>query len=533
MILHFSYSKTKKMNSLKTNAFLYSTIVAIGGFIFGLDAAVISGTVQYIAEEFSLNEWQIGFVVSAPGLGVMPALPLAGYISNKHGRKKALQLVALLYLISAIGSVLAPSYITLVAARFVGGLAFCSLSLAAMYIGEIAPPKWRGKLVSMNQINIVVGLSAAYFINYLIVQITGGDAEWVTSLGIRENTWRWMLGSEVIPAFIWLALLFTIPESPSWLVYADKIEAAKATLRKILPANEIEQHITEMKESMQQNDETHTFWEQFKQIFSKRMRLILLIGVTMALVQQITGINAILFYAPMVFEQLGGGTDTALVQAIWVGVISVIFTALALLVIDKIGRRPMIIWGLAWCIISLSICSYGFFSAQYELPAKAITELNEIKGIEKLNSLVGIQFNSDIEFKKELIKQLGEENTRKHSSVLLQKAAKLNAGLILFGVLSFIAAFQFSIGPVMWVLFSEIFPIALRGIAIPMFAFITSITSYFVQLFFPWQLANMGGGSVFLTYAVFGVIGFLILYRKLPETKSMSIEEIQDVLIKK
>ncbi len=521
------------MGSYKANAFIYATIVALGGFIFGLDAAIMSGTVNYITQQFSLNEWQLGLVMSSPGWGVIPALPLAGYLSNKFGRKKTIQLVALLYLISALGSTFATNYWTLVTARFLGGMAFCSLSLAAMYIGEIAPSKWRGKLVSVNQINIVVGLSAAYFINYLIVQSVGNGASWSTSLGINDqNIWRWMVGSEIFPALLWLILLFFIPESPSWLVLRNKIEDAKNTLRKIQPAEAIDIQISEMQESASKTEKDQSLSKQLKEILNKPMRLTLIIGVTIAIAQQVTGINAILFYAPTVFEQIGMGTDAAFAQAIWVGLVGVAFTILALLLIDKIGRRPMTIWGLLWLVLSLGICAYGFNSATYKLTDDSITQL-DIKNKNVLKELSGKEFNSDATFKKEIIKLFGEQEGKANASAIIQKAANLNATLILFGILSFIAAFHFSIGPVLWVLFSEIFPIALRGVAIPLFALLTSITSVIIQFIFPWQLANMGVAAVFLFYAVFGVIGLVILYKTLPETKNLSIEEIQKKLIRK
>ncbi|MDW7695228.1 sugar porter family MFS transporter [Flammeovirgaceae bacterium SG7u.111] len=515
------------MQPYKRNAFVYSTIVALGGFVFGLDAAVISGTVRFITQEFSLSDLQVGTAVSAPGLGVLFALPLAGYISNKFGRKKALQIVAALYLVSAVCSALAPSFVALVAARFLGGLAFCSLSLASMYIGEIAPPKWRGKLVSMNQMNIVIGLSAAYFVNYLIVQASASGATWVDTLGISKYTWRWMLGSEIIPALAWFGLLFIIPRSPSWLVYSNRIEEAKNSLRKIYPENEIAHQIQEMKDSMGSSKADESMLSQLKEILGKPMRTTLIIGATIAIVQQTTGINAILFYAPTVFEQLGIGTDAAFMQTIWVGLTGLVFTALGLLLIDKIGRRQLTIWGLVWIMLSLGLCSYGFMVARYKLSEKNITELIEIPNAERLLKIAGTEFASDTEYKNALKEVLGETDARDHSSVLLQKAAKLNPTLILTGILSFIAAFHFSVGPVLWVLLSEIFPISLRGIAIPMFALITSITSYIVQQFFPWQLTNMGGAYIFLFYAILVFVGLVVLYRYLPETKNLTIEEIQ------
>ena len=517
------------MNNYQRNAFTFSTIVAIGGFVFGLDAALISGTLDFITEEFSLTDWELGTAVSAPGLGVLFALPFAGYASNILGRKKTLQIIAALYLVSAIGSALAPNYLFLVAARFLGGLAFSSITLSSMYIGEIAPDQWRGKLVSMIQINIVIGLSAAYFINFFILRISNSEAAWVETLGIAEHTWRWMLGSEIIPALLWLGLLFRLPASPYWLLYKGRSEEAQNTLRKIIPENEIPQKIAEIRASLESDVTGHSVLTQLQEIFSKHLRVIFIVAITIAIAQQATGINAILFYAPTVMEQIGIGTAAAFKQTIWIGLTSVIFTVLSLILIDKIGRRPLILWGMAWIVASLLVSSWGFYQARYKLTPKAVAteEMAAIPNVERLNALLGKEFQSDVEFRKELITVLGEKDTKKHFSLLLQKSAKMNGMLIFVGILSLIAAFHFSVGPIMWVLFSELFPISIRGTAIPFFALITSTTSFLIQQFFPWQLSNMGGSAIFLVYGITVAIGLVILFFYLPETKNMSIEEIQ------
>ena len=512
------------------NALFYAVVVAFGGFIFGLDAAVISGTVRFVTTEFNLSEMEVGMVVSAPGLGVLFALLLAGYVSDKFGRKRALLLVAALYLISAVSSALAPNFICLVAARFLGGLAFTSLSLASMYIGEIAPPRWRGKLVSFNQFNIVVGLSAAYFVNYAILNASQSGADWVRLIGIEQYTWRWMLGSEILPALVWFALLLRVPESPRWLVFNRRSEEARKVLAKVSDPDSIDAQVKEMEASMHKSHDSRSVGDQLRELLSPRMRLVLLIGFAIAAVQPLTGINAILFYAPTVFEQLGMGTNAAFMQAVWVGVISVVSTTLALFLIDNLGRRLMVVWGLVWIIISLGICSFGFNQARYQLTGDSLSGLEATVDIEALQPMLGITYGSDTEFKNELKRHLGEESARDNAGLLIQKAASLNATLIIIGIMSFIAAFQFSVGPVMWVLFSEIFPTALRGIAIPIFAFITSILSYFVQQFFPVQLSMMGASAVFLSYAIMSAIGLVALFRFLPETKNKSIEEIEDEL---
>lgn len=516
------------MINYKKNAFFYASIVAMGGFVFGLDAALISGTVNFISQEFGLTDLQLGTTVAAPALGVIVALPFAGYAANILGRKRTLQIIAALYLISALGSAFAQSYWMLVSARFLGGLAFSSITLSAMYIGEIAPSKWRGKLVSMNQINIVVGLSAAYFINYLILQLLNSDAAWVTNFDLKENVWRWMLGSEIIPALLWFALLFFIPRSPYWLLLKNKTEEAKATLRTVIPENEINPKVEEMSTSLVNSAQDRSLGSQLNDIFGKPMRVIFIVATTIAIAQQSTGINAIMFYAPTVIEQLGLGTDAAFQQAIWFGLVSLVFTIISLLLIDKMGRRPMILWGMVWIIASLAVCSYGFKQARYTISQASLVELTDLPNADRLTPILNREFESDTAFKQALRESLGEDDARDFAAVLLQKAASMNGILILIGILSFIAAFHFSVGPIMWVLFSEIFPISIRGIAIPFFALITSVTSYLVQKFFPWQLNTMGSSAIFLFYAVTVAIGLVILYRYLPETKNMSIEEIQE-----
>ncbi len=515
------------MSSFKRNAFAYSSIVAMGGFVFGLDAALISGAFKFITAEFNLNEWQVGALGFGPGIGVLVALPLAAWSSNKYGRKATLKIIAALYLISALGSAFAPTFITLFAARFLGGLAFSSITLAAMYIGEISPAKWRGRLVSMTQINIVIGLTAAYFINYWLLQTTNSNAEWVKTLGLREYTWRWMLGIEIIPALIWFGLLYLVPRSPAWLVYKGKFDEAKQMLIKVIPANEIDEHVAEMQQSVKESNQERSLGTQLKEIFSKKMSVVIIVAFTMAIVQQSTGINAVLTYAPTVMEQLGLGENAAFEQAIWIGLTSVMFTVLSLVLIDKLGRRPMMISGLVWVILSLGLCAYGFGTAKYEVTNAAIAEMNDIPEVNKLTALVGVQYASDIEFKEAVKDVMGEISARDNSSVFLQKSAVLNAKLILIGILSFIAAFHFSVGPIMWVLLSEIFPISIRGIAIPFFALISSTISALTQLFFPWQLANMGASAIFLFYGGLVFVGLVILYKFLPETKNLTIEEIQ------
>jgi len=512
------------------NVYKYAFIVAFGGFVFGLDAALISGTVDFVSAEFNLGDIQKGLVVSAPGWGVLIALFFAGYFADHIGRKKTLQIIAALYIISALGSTFAPSYITLVTSRFLGGLAFTSLSLAAMYIGEIAPPEKRGQLVAMNQINIVVGLSAAYFINYFVLQLSHSENAWTTEWGFNTNTWRWMLGSEIPFVILWSILLFFIPKSPRWLLLKGKDVEARSVLDKLMPGADLDLVINEIKSSIALDSKKTSYKDQIKLLFDSKLKLALIIGFTFAIVQQTTGINAILFYAPTVFKQIGLGVDAAFSQAIWVGLVSVVFTVLALFMIDKIGRRKMTIGGLLWATISLGVCAYGFNQATYSITAEAISSIDGLD-VSSLNSIVGTEFQDDVSFKKAIQETLGVGKAKIYEDSLLQIAGNLPGTLILFGIMSFIAAFQFSIGPIMWIIFSEIFPTKVRGIAIPACALVTSIVSVVIQQVFPWQLTNMGVRDIFLFYAITSAIGLVALYKLLPETKNKTIEEIEASLV--
>ncbi|MGJ8642093.1 MAG: sugar porter family MFS transporter [Luteolibacter sp.] len=515
------------MTKTDKSAFIYATIVAVGGFLFGLDAVLISGTLDFLKTEFGLSSIEVGTAASAPALGVLIALPFAGWASDKFGRKKAMIIVAIFYLISAIGSAFAPNFTFLVIARFLGGLAFSSITLASMYIGEISPPKLRGKMVSMTQINIVIGLFGAYFVNYYIFQLTDSGAAWVSNLGIDTNTWRWMLGSEIPFALIWLLLLFAIPESPYWLVLQGRAEEAKKILGKILSPEKIDHHVADMQDSMKQGSADHSMISQIKEMCGRPMRLIMVIGFTIALAQQATGINAILVYAPTVFQQLGAGEDAAFTQAIYVGLTSLVFTIFGLLLVDKLGRRPLIIFGLLWVVVSLGVSSYAFKQARYTIPADAVENLTDLTEPSRLNAMVDVEYKSDVEFKSALRDTLGRPDAEKFETAILGQSLKMNATLVLFCILSVVAAFHISIGPLMWVLLSEIFPITVRGLAIPFFAIASSLMNYVVQQFFPWQVENMGMSAIFLSYGVVVALGLVILFFTLRETKNMTIEEIQ------
>jgi sugar porter (SP) family MFS transporter len=517
----------------------FAIVVALGGFVFGFDASVISGVVGFVSNEFKLNEWQQGFVVSSPTLGALVGTLCAGFFADLFGRKKVIIVIALLYVISALFSAFAVSYAMLVTARIIGGIAFASLVVAPIYIAEISPAKIRGKMISINQLNIVIGLSFAYFANYYLLQLSTSSASWVADLGIQGNVWRYMLGMEIVPALIFFLLLFTIPESPRWLALNNREEQAKAVLLKLdknsgetpLTEAQAEAFINEIKadHTLASEGKSESAFNLVKSLFSKKMRFVLLVGLVVAVCQQVTGVNAIYFYAPSIFEQSGIGQNAAFSQAIWVGIINIVFTIVAMLLIDKLGRKPLMLIGLAGVFISMSIASYGFHNATYQLTETSIQSLENEEHRVTLTPILGKTFTDDVSFKDATISLLGADDAREQQSALIEAAVTINSLIVLIGILGFVASFAVSLGPVMWVLLAEILPNRLRGVGIACIGAVNSFVSFSVQLMFPWELANLGSAITFLLYGLAAIVGFVLIYKMLPETKGRSLEEIEHV----
>lgn len=511
----------------------YTFIVSLGGFIFGFDASVISGAIGFIANDFELSAWQQGFVVSSPTLGGIIATLTAGAICDAFGRRKTLIIIAFLYLLSAFASAFATDFTMLVVARMLGGMAFCSLMIAPIYIAEISMPENRGKMVSINQLNIVLGFSVSYFTNYYFLQLSQSDLVWVSEWGINDNVWRWMLGMEMVPALLWFVLLFTIPRSPRWLLLKGYIKEAELVLTKLFSKEVVAAEIKALEASV----ETHT--ESLKVrlgfLFSKRMRFPILIGLLVGISQQVTGINVVFFYAPTIFEQSGVGTNAAFMQAIWIGIVNIVFTIIAMATIDKFGRKPLLLIGLSGVVISMILCTWGFKQATYSLDSQSIASLSQQIDAPSASALANIQdqvFDSDVNFKNEMTELLGEQVFNNHQGEILKLATKMNATLILMGIIGFVASFAMSLGPVMWVLFSEIFPNHVRGIAISLVGVANSAVSFLVQLVFPWELATFGAAITFLVYGIMAFIGLVLVFKFLPETKGKSLEELESSLAK-
>ncbi|MCK0191568.1 sugar porter family MFS transporter [Arenibacter sp. F20364] len=440
----------------KSEYLLKITLIgALGGLLFGYDTAVISGAIGFIESKFSLNADMKGWAVSSAILGCIFGVAIAGYIADRIGRKKALIITAILFAVSAIGCALAETFSQLVIARIVGGIGVGAASmLSPLYISEIAPAHKRGMLVSLYQLAIVVGINIVFFLNYIIAGLYG--EQWNVDMG-----WRFMLGSETIPAVLFLIALFFVPESPRWLTKEGRDEEALDILTRI-NTKEIAQSVhKDIKLVLGQEKGT------LKELFAPGLRVAMIVGVILALFSQITGINAIMYYAPEILKDAGFGVDSALMQTVIIGVINTIFTFVAIMYIDKLGRRTLLLWGVSGMIL----CLLGIGTLFY----------------------------------------LG-----------------LTTGpWVLILILGFVGCFGTSLGPIPWVLISEIFPTKTRGIAMSLSIMVLWIGVWFISQFTPVLLDKIGGAFTFWLFMINAIILLIFTYKMIPETKGKTLEEIE------
>jgi MFS family permease len=508
------------MKQSKRYTVLVALIVALGGFLLGFDSAVISGAVPFIKRYFVLNDIQLGWGVSCLILGAMGGNAVAGPLSDRFGRKRILIGTAVLFTLSALVSAVAAHFSVFVASRIVGGMAVGgAILIAPVYIAEIAPARLRGSLVSFNQLNIVIGISASYFSNYFL-------------LPLGEHSWRWMLGVEAIPAVLYFALLFAVPESPRWLFRRGQQDLAKEILIKAGGAEHAEEEFSRIGASFARQD-TGT---SFLNLLGRNMRFIMFIALAIGFFQQITGINAILYYAPVIFSKAGGGQETAFMQAVIVGLVNLVMTLVAIRLIDRWGRKPLLLIGAAGMAVSLLVCSWAFHAANYQLTPKSFEALQaaqlpadlltELKAAEKQ------VFSTEQQFMAYLEGQCGADRIKPHRDALVGASLNIQAKVVLVAIVGFVASFAISLGPVMWVLLSEIFPNRLRGMAISLAGFWNSVVSFTVTLVFPWELSNLGSAGTYLTYGLLALAAFVFVLVFIPETKGKSLEELEGMLMR-
>ncbi|HEY2728172.1 MAG TPA: sugar porter family MFS transporter, partial [Parafilimonas sp.] len=318
-----------------------AVVASFGGLLFGYDTAVIAGVIGYLQIKFNLSPAMVGWAASSAIWGCVFGAMFAGYVSDSIGRKKALIITAVLFFISAIAASFANNLTEFILARLLGGLGIGAASmLSPLYISEIAPAKNRGTLVSLYQLAIVIGINLIYFVNLKIASY--GNQAWDVEYG-----WRYMLASGVLPAFLFFILLFFVPESPRWLTKKNRIGEAFYILDKVNGEEKAKDVLQEIKAAL--THETGTI----KELFKPGLRIAMIVGIVLALFSQITGINAIIYYAPEIFKTAGSGSESALLQTVILGLVNTVFTFVAIWLIDKAGRKTLLLYGVAGMIISL------------------------------------------------------------------------------------------------------------------------------------------------------------------------------------
>lgn len=447
-------------------------VATLGGLLFGYDTAVISGAIGFLQTHFDLTPAMKGWAAASALGGCVIGVAIAGVVSDRLGRKLVLMLAAVLFLVSALGTALPRNLTEFIIFRIVGGVGVGAASiLSPLYIAEISPARIRGRMVSVNQLAIIFGMLVVYFVNYYIAGYGAGlDQQMAAEAGQGWNVqygWRWMFGSESIPAVALLLLMFTVPESPRWLAKQNRAGDALSVLRRIGGRQQAETQLADIQTAIA------TESGSVGQLLQPRLRRVLVIGVALAVLQQVTGINVFLYYAPEIFKGIAGeDTDVALLQTIVVGAVNLLFTVVAIWTVDLIGRKPLMIAGNAGMGISLIALGLVAF---YEHTA---------------------------------------------------------AWVLLF-ILGYIACFALSVGPVTWVILSEIFPTRIRGRAMAIAAFWLWVANFVVSQTFPMMDENptlvgiFGHALPFWLYSVFCVVSVLFVWRVVPETKSKSLEEIE------
>ena len=414
--------------------------------------------------------------------------------------------MAFLYAFSAIASANSFNYESLYISRMIGGLAFgAALILAPTYIAEISNSENRGKLVSIQQLNIVLGFFVAFLSNYYFNEINSSS-----DFFSDENVWRWMLGVEFFPAIIYFILMFFVPNSPRWLFNNHKPDLAKEVLISIHGEEKAEIETKSIIKNIESNNVNVK--TKFSDLFSPALRYIMGVGLLLGILQQVTGINAIYFYATSIFKQTGIGTDAAFSSGVLLSFTTVIFTLIAIYLVDRTGRRPLLLIGMTGIAISLLTCAYGFNQAKYKLNKEDINALTDIDS-NKLLIFQDVEYDSDVKFKNEIKSAIGTQVYAKNEGSILEAAIEMNSTLVLLGILGFIACFAFSLGPIMWVMLSELFPNKFRGLAIGVIGFVNSFASWTIQQIFPWELSNLGSALTFLIYGLIALAGTLLFLK--------------------
>lgn len=443
--------QTKKTFNKKF-VYLASSVAAIGGLLFGFDIAIISGTIHFFSNHFELNEYQTGWAVGCISLGAGAGALAAGKLSDLIGRKKLLLISAFLFALTGVGTGWASNFFIFISFRILSGFAIGSAALVCpMYISEISPAPIRGRLISFYQLSITFGVLLAYYSNYMLLD-TG------------VNNWRWMLSSQSVPAIFFFLFIFFVPESPRWLVYKNRKLEARNILKKIGGPEYSALELLAIEKSYYSE-----YTEDLNSIFKKGVFHIIIIGVVVAFFSQTGG--PIISYGPEIYKKIGLDESSAFIQSVLVGFVLMMFTLVAIVTIDKIGRRKLLLYGVFLIIIDTSLLAISLY---FEWPAF----------------------------------------------------------WHLFFLIAFIAIYAATIGPITWVLLSEIFPNNIRGIAMSIATLSLWVANFSLLGLFPVMKVHLGLTGTFGIYSVMFISYFIFIFLKIPETKNRTLEEIEFMLTK-
>lgn len=453
--------------------FFLSIVAAIGGFLFGFDSGVINGTVDALQEAFDSDAVGTGFNVASMLLGCAAGAFFAGNLADKIGRKPVMMMTAVAFIISAWGSGIAADSLQFVLARILGGFAVGAASiLAPAYISEIAPAKIRGRLATLQQLMIVTGLFAAFISNYWLAGISGSAG---ALLWGGFQTYQWMFWMEIIPASIFLIALFFIPESPRYLVAVGKLDQAKGVLQSLSAKVDAQAKVQDIKSTLIEGSRPSL--GDIVNKYTGRIHPIVLVGVGLAALQQFTGINVVFYYGATLWQAAGFTEENALLQNVISGSVNVIFTFVAIALVDKVGRKPLLLVGALGQAVMLGALALLFGTA-------------------------GVNANGDL---------MLEGN---------------NGLYALLAANAYIAFFAFSWGPVMWVMLGEMFPNQFRGAALAFCGLVQWGSNFLITMTFPIMLAGIGLGFSYGIYAIFGVVAFIFVRAFVRETKGQTLEEL-------
>lgn len=448
---------------MKLKLILVSLVAAIGGFLFGFDTSVISGVMVNLKPQFGLDEFQEGWAVGSILVGCMIGALSAGKPSQVFGRKKMLLVTAVVFLLSTLGCAFASDFYFFVVFRIVAGVSVGAASmLSPLYISEIAPAQYRGKLVSFNQLATFTGQALAFVSNKLlfdyICKLNHSIGGWACT-----DVWRLMLGVMAIPSGLFLFFLIFVPESPRWLVINGQREKALKVLEKMDSKVNAASALQDIIFSVE-----HVVTSKFSDLFHGKMFKILMIGVMMAIFQQVTGINVLMYYAPKIFSLTGVPAEKAFLMTMVMGIVNLAFTLLSISLIEKMGRKKLLLIGSVGMAVFMFAISMAFFTNNFQ-----------------------------------------------------------NPGMILFFVMGYLAFFALSLGPIVWVLIGEIFPNRVRSRGVAISIFVMWVANFAISYSLPILLKFIGGGFTFLIYAVMCIPCFLFVWKYLIETKGKTLEQIE------